>query len=395
MDTDELRREIAGLADDIEPFAGDVDALHRRVRRTRLVTGAIAVSLIVVAAVLTTTAVRGHDRTRVHISGAPDKEVSLAGMTHVDAIVVPATPEVKELLDSSRVERYALVPRGSLTSASDNLLDPRFCFLKSSAGYAVAVDSPVRDLMQRLSTTLQAKATVHDVSDNLGADAEIFMRVGAPVQATEALRTELQRDPDIASMHYVSQNDAFAIFRREFASDPEIIRTTHAQDLPVSFRLIMRDGHPATIVKDRYSTRAGVDTVISVDFGQAVEMSLAVQARLHDSGRDRGDAEIYLHVGAPDVEVAGVRSALERDSEVKSFRMLDQQQAHAIFAEEYADQPSLVQETKPSDLPVSFRVTPRPGISWDTFTSKYQGLAGVDTVIAPNAAPPETTRSCP
>src|SRR5262249_27087156 len=146
MHTDELRREVAGLAGDIEPFVGDGDALHRRVRRTRLVTGAIGISFIVIVAVVAATAARAHDRTRVHVSGAPDKEVSLVKMTHVDAIVVPATPEVKELLDSSPVARYALVPRGSLASRGNNLLDPRFCFLESNAGYAGAVATPTPDL---------------------------------------------------------------------------------------------------------------------------------------------------------------------------------------------------------------------------------------------------------
>jgi cell division protein FtsX len=397
MHTDELRHEVAGLADEIAPFTGDVEALHRRLRRIRLATGAIAISLILVAAVVATTAVRGHDRTRVHISGGPDKEVPLAEMTHVDAIVVPATPEVKQLLNESPVTRFAFVPQGSLTTQPDSLMPAAtpMCFLKSSAGYAVAVDDAMPAFTQPLSHLLAGRASVHDVSDTFGADVEVFLHVGASSKTVQSLRRDLQNDPDIESVGFLSPDDAFAAFRREFANQPDLAGTIHASELPASFRLIVRAGRPTTAVADRYSARPDVDTVVSPDFAHGVELSLAMQLP-GPQGSDsvRGETEIFLTVGVSNDLIQGVRSTLLRDPDVESFQMLDQQQAYAIFAREFRDQPSLVRSTKPSDLPVSFRVTTRSGTSGSAFDSKYQRLAGVDTVIEPVPRRKQTS-TCP
>ena len=110
MQIDELRGELATLADEIEPFVGDVRALHRRQRRRRVVTSSFAVALAVVVAV-SVIALSHRDNGRVHVA-AGSKEVTPAQMSHVDAIVVPANPDVEKILDASPiVVHYARIPR--------------------------------------------------------------------------------------------------------------------------------------------------------------------------------------------------------------------------------------------------------------------------------------------
>ena len=89
------------LADEIEPFAGDV-------RRACTAASAGAASSAVVAsrrwsssslAVSTVAVARGAAaRTRSTSPAVPSKEVSPDQITHIDAIVVPATPAVKDAL---------------------------------------------------------------------------------------------------------------------------------------------------------------------------------------------------------------------------------------------------------------------------------------------------------
>ena len=56
-----------------------------------------------------------------------------------------------------------------------------------------------------------------------------------------------------------------------------------------------------------------------------------------------------------------VDAELKKDPQVKSYKYLTQQDAYDIFKKDFADQPALVESTKPSDLPESFRVAPVEG----------------------------------
>ncbi len=101
MHLDELKDELTTLADEMTPFAGNVDALHRRERRRRVFTSAIAATLAICVALAVVAVIAHHASGRIHVAGVPSKEVLANEVTHIDAIVVPATPEVKLVLDAS------------------------------------------------------------------------------------------------------------------------------------------------------------------------------------------------------------------------------------------------------------------------------------------------------
>src|SRR5260370_39406759 len=61
MQTDELRGELSLLAGELEPFEGDVGALHRRQRRRRTFTSALSVALAVALAGSTVAVMRDRD----------------------------------------------------------------------------------------------------------------------------------------------------------------------------------------------------------------------------------------------------------------------------------------------------------------------------------------------
>ena len=111
MQIDELRGELTTLADEIEPFGPDAPSLHRRDRRRRALTSALVAGVVAVVAASTFAIAHNRADGRVHVSGAPSKEVSSAELNHVDIIVFPADPVVQDLLDASPlVTRYARVP---------------------------------------------------------------------------------------------------------------------------------------------------------------------------------------------------------------------------------------------------------------------------------------------
>lgn len=265
MQIDELRGELTTLADEIEPFAGDVGALHRRQRRRRAFASALSVALAIVVAASTVAIVRNRDDHRVHVTGAGPKEVSAAGISHLDAIVVAATPAVQRVLDSSPlVSRYARVPHAR--RGSSMLLTPitraALCAMESNDGYAVQASSPGSGFAEALTRSLIGKAAVYDVSDMFGHDLEVFLKLNVSSLQAKAIRARIEADSTVSSLQYVSQGDAYAIFSKEFADQPEIRQSTKPTDLPVSFRINVTAGVSREATAERYRQLDGVLTVI-------------------------------------------------------------------------------------------------------------------------------------
>jgi hypothetical protein len=264
MNTDELRGELTTLADEIEPFERDLGVLHRRERRRHVIVSSV-VAALVVTSVVTIGLVQNRTSGKVHVSGVPSKEVPPAQITHIDAVVVPATPAVTAVLDRSPlVGRYTRVSREDLSSNS--LLfaaDHGLCALATNDGYVIDAAAPGTDIANGLRSALTGNATVYDESDRFGADIQIFMRVGIAREYSLAIQGLLTADPDVARFRYVSTKDAYDIFKTEFADQPALVQGTRPADLPESFRIILEPGRTIAKVVERYRHLDGVDTVIT------------------------------------------------------------------------------------------------------------------------------------
>jgi cell division transport system permease protein len=93
------------------------------------------------------------------------------------------------------------------------------------------------------------------------------------------------------------------------------------------------------------------------------------------------ELEIFMRVGAGSNQVKAVETALQADPNVKSYVHLTQADAYAIFKRDFKDQPALVESTKPSDLPESFRVAPKRAQDTALLASAYKDRPQVDTII--------------
>jgi cell division transport system permease protein len=94
------------------------------------------------------------------------------------------------------------------------------------------------------------------------------------------------------------------------------------------------------------------------------------------------ELEIFMKVGATPNEVQSIQDTLKSDPQVKSFKHLSQQDAYNIFRKDFADQPALVESTKPSDLPESFRVAPIKAELTQQVAANYEGRPNVDAVVS-------------
>jgi FtsX extracellular domain len=267
MNLDELRSGLTTLADEMEPFEGNVRALHRRERRRRVGMASIAAVAVVAIAMATVAIARSGDSGKIHVAGVPGKEVSPVEITHIDAIVVPASPAVKAALDASPlVARYAFVAAKDRTSGqvpSIEASQQALCALQTRDGYAVEATAFGTDIRPGLTASLAGKATVYDAPGGFGYDAEVFMKAGASAADTNAVRSALQSDPAVADFQFVSTTDAYAIFKRDFADQPALVESTKPSDLPASFRILLETGRSETAFEAPYRHARGVDTIIS------------------------------------------------------------------------------------------------------------------------------------
>jgi hypothetical protein len=273
MHIDELRGELTTLADEIEPFEGDVRSLHRRERRRRIVTSSLVVALAVVVAASTVVVARHRGDGRVRVTGAGSKEVSLAQLSHFDVIVVPATPAVQDVLDASPVVgRYARLVRSirPLTKLFEptSLLAP-LCALESSDGFAVQAISPGSDIRKILARDLAGRATSYDMPDSLRYDIQVFLEVGASSRQVETVRAALASDRDISWFRFVSQADAYEIFKKDFADQPALVESTKPADLPASFRIDLKPGSSVHSKAQRYER---LDMVATTLFGSNLSL---------------------------------------------------------------------------------------------------------------------------
>lgn len=96
--------------------------------------------------------------------------------------------------------------------------------------------------------------------------------------------------------------------------------------------------------------------------------------------------EVFMTVGASEAQVADVRQALEDDPEVKGFRYLDNEAAFDEFERIFRNDPDLVKNVGPNDLPTSFRVVPVQAEFTEQIQRRFEPLAGVDDVATPDEA---------
>ncbi len=271
MDLDELKHGLSTLAGEMTPFAADVDALHRRQRRRRIVTSAVTACVIVALTVATVAISHSRDSGKVHVAGLTGKEVAAGEITHVDVIVVPATPAVKAALDASPlVARYAFVPRADRSSSALIFQpDSGLCALQTRDGYAVDASTPGTAFQTGLEQALSGRATVYD-SASLSFDVEIFMQVGIAHEYAMAVQYGLTHDPDVRSVQYLTTSDAYAVFKKDFVDQPELVHKTKPSDLPESFRVILDSKRSAEVIRHRYEHADGVEIVLTAAAGPEV-----------------------------------------------------------------------------------------------------------------------------
>jgi cell division transport system permease protein len=91
-----------------------------------------------------------------------------------------------------------------------------------------------------------------------GVEISVFMNTTAAPGETEAVRRNLDQAPEVKRFFYVDQKEAYEEFKKIFASTPDMIEATTAEDLPPSFRVIPQDAEQVDLIGARFEKQPGV-----------------------------------------------------------------------------------------------------------------------------------------
>ena len=273
MHTDELRAELADLANEVAPFEGDLGGARRRVAMRRAMSGSIA-AVVAIALIIAVVAGTRSGPSRVHVA-ASTKAVDVTRLQRLDAaVVLPAgatsvdVANVQAVLDKTNaVVSYAPLPARSLAlallshlDASSNRLRARVCADPSTLILAVDLARAVPHALSSLTSAIGTTAAVQPLGA-LGVDVEIFMVVKATASQVSAVRARIDRDADVIKDTYLDHQAAYAEFKRLFRDQPVLIENETPQSLPESFRVELRDGALTSQVAARYRHLPGVQSV--------------------------------------------------------------------------------------------------------------------------------------
>ena len=155
-----------------------------------------------------------------------------------------------------------------------------------------------------------------------GIEFEVFLDTDATPQQSEAIADELNGDPQVDRIEFVSQDEQYDLFKVLFADRPEYVEHVSAKDLPPSYRVEPKeiDADAIRRLGDRYEGQSGVREVAfaeetvrdllrvssvtqSVIFGVAAVLSLAAALLIFNTIRmaifaRRREIEVMKLVGA-------------------------------------------------------------------------------------------------
>jgi cell division transport system permease protein len=77
----------------------------------------------------------------------------------------------------------------------------------------------------------------------------------------EELRADLEAMPEVQTVYYESQEEAYEQFREQFKDSPDLVENVTAEALPESFRVKLKDPTQFAVVAAAFESRPGVEEV--------------------------------------------------------------------------------------------------------------------------------------
>ncbi|MEU8252000.1 permease-like cell division protein FtsX [Nonomuraea sp. NPDC048916] len=218
-------------------------------------------------------------------------------------------------------------------------------------------------------------------------------------EKARSMREILQGMPDVTELRYEDQMTVYADFRQRYASNRAWLDAVAPGDLTAVFRLKLK---PETDVPAFLRRATALGGVAAFRYPKMIPS-------LDDLKADKTDVSVFLCAkqaptpscgavlapGKPETDrkiakagkaitlaqLNAVAKAIATTPGIRSMSYESQQEAYERFRKAYADNKVLLQATRPTDMPTSFRLQLDPKADWDDVVGKLRRMDGVASVV--------------
>jgi cell division transport system permease protein len=147
---------------------------------------------------------------------------------------------------------------------ADYFFRETFQGLKRNGLVAFAAVSTVFIALFLLGGALLVQSEVHHLSDQAESDVQVSVFLDKDISPDQQTHIQelIQKMPEVATLRYESQEEAYRRFLQEFADQKALVQGASKDSLPASFRVKLKDPHKFAVVAVRLQGQPGIENIV-------------------------------------------------------------------------------------------------------------------------------------
>lgn len=206
-------------------------------------------------------------------------------------------------------------------------------------------------------------ATSPDSSADGGEAPQITVYLKDPPTDVDALQQDILAMPDVASVVYVSKEEALARLREDFKDDPDILEDLTGNPLPASFEVSLKDANADAVsrVTQNLQGRAEVDEVRAQEAGEGMYAQISPETSPTETldELERGlygpDLTVYLKTSA-EQSVQSLSADIAAMPGVARVQYRTADQNLADLKKDFEDDPEILDGLTGNPLPATVKI---------------------------------------
>jgi cell division protein FtsX len=245
---------------------------------------------------------------------------------------------------------------------------------------AVAADPPAAE--RKMVVFLCAKSSDRERTACKGAVSE---------EEKQEIAAKVRQVPGLGEMTYTNRSAVYADFQRDFAHNKALLAAVDVDDIPDSLQLTLTKGADPLRVKEALRGVPGVLNVaesVPDDATPPSKFDVSVFLCTPSSGMEscgaehKSDGKGSFMVtkegkGATRAQTEAIQKLIVSMPGVKEMFFESQEEAYKNFRRLYKDNKALINATKVTDMPESFRITLLPDADWSKMVTRLRREPGV------------------
>ncbi|MET7327418.1 permease-like cell division protein FtsX [Nonomuraea sp. NPDC005650] len=210
-------------------------------------------------------------------------------------------------------------------------------------------------------------------------------------EEAQEIAAAARQAPGVREVIFEDQASAYQDFQRDFAHNKTLLAAVGAEDLPASFRLTLAKGADPLRVQQALRGVPGILTVHEVMADEEIPVRkwdvsvflCSPASAMPSCGAERKpDSRGSFTVtkdgkGVTPAQTKAIQKLISSMPGVKEVFFEDREAAYENFRRSYKDNKTLIDATKVSDMPQSFRAVLLPDADWSRIVSRLRREPGV------------------